>query len=139
MSIPHSAAQASPTADPRTQLEAEKIGIEKRKVFRDHNEFERTRLQGEYADHSLTVLIAEEELAAARARYQQATKEAKAQQKRTLKALLERGEMIEVECYVIPIEGSRKVRLVTADGEEIATRNMTVEERQLALDLRPSR
>jgi hypothetical protein len=126
----------SPEAPTLQKLEAESIGREKRKVFRDHNEFERTRLQSEYTDHSLTVLIAEEELAAARARYQAATKEAKAAQKRTLKALLDRGEMVEVECYVLPIENTRQVSLVTAEGEQIATRSMTKEERQLALDFK---
>jgi len=134
---------AAPLPSPETptlqKLEAESIGREKRKVFRDHNEFERTRLQSEYTDHSLTVLIAEEELAAARARYQQATKEAKAAQKLTLKALRDRGEIVEIDCFVVPIENSRKVQLITPDGEEIATRNMTAEERQLALEFTPAK
>jgi hypothetical protein len=41
-----------------------------------------------------------------------------------------------VECYVLPIENTRQVSLVTAEGEQIATRSMTKEERQLALDFK---
>jgi hypothetical protein len=126
----------SPDSGPLHTLQAESIGRETREVFRDDSELAQNRLYKELGDMSIEELIAQEQLDAARALFREQTKDIKKRKVSLMQRLRKRGQLVEVECFVIPIEDSRKVRLVTAQGEEVATRNMTAEERQLSLQFK---